>query len=77
MDDANMGSTKIGFIGAGNIATAIIRGAVSSGFVDASRIMAVNRSSKERLEKLKRDYGVRSAASLRELVGSAAHLSWQ
>lgn len=74
MDDANMGSTKIGFIGAGNIATAIIRGAVSSGFVDASRIMAVNRSSKERLEKLKRDYGVRSAASLRELVRQCSTL---
>lgn len=59
---------RIGFIGAGNIATAIIRGAISSGFVDPSRLMAVNKSNKERLLRLERDYGVKAAANLGELA---------
>jgi pyrroline-5-carboxylate reductase len=66
--DGDMTNTKIGFIGAGNIATAIIRGAMSSGFLDSSRVMAVNKSNRGRMEKLQREYGVKPAESLRELA---------
>jgi glutamate 5-kinase len=59
---------KVGFIGAGNMATAIIRGAIASGSLDGRRIMVVNKANKERLERLQRDYGVRAATSLEELV---------
>ncbi|MGE5579709.1 MAG: glutamate 5-kinase [Bacillota bacterium] len=65
---------KVGFIGAGNMATAIIRGAVASGSLDGSRIMAVNKANKERLERLQRDYGVRAATSLGELVRECSTL---
>lgn len=69
-----MEDTSIGFIGAGNIASAIIRGAISSGFIDASRIVAANKSNKERMERLRRDYGVRAAGSLRELASTCSTL---
>ncbi len=67
-------SARIGFIGAGNIATAIIRGAMHSGFLDAPRIMAVNRSNKDRMARLEQEFGVRAASSLRELSQSCTTL---
>jgi len=65
----DLGASKVGFIGAGNMATAIIRGAIASGALDGPRIMAVNKSNKERLERLQREYGIRAATSLGEIAG--------
>ncbi|GIP32440.1 pyrroline-5-carboxylate reductase [Paenibacillus sp. J2TS4] len=47
------------FIGAGPMAEAIIRGLVSRPDTDPERIIATNRSNRERLAALNREYGIR------------------
>ncbi len=62
------GEVKVGFVGAGNMAQAIIRGAISSGFLEASRIMAINKSNGERMDRLVREHGVGKAGDLEEML---------
>lgn len=58
---------KIGFIGAGNMATAIIGGMIAKAFLEPQEI-AVFDISKQQTEKLEQKYKVHAAASQNELI---------
>ncbi len=58
---------KIGFIGGGNMAEAMIKGLISASFIEAKNLMASDVST-ERLEKLKGDYKIKVTQDNRELV---------
>lgn len=60
-------SRTIGFLGAGNMAQAIIRGLLENQLVSPSKIIASNRSP-GKLQKLNENFGVVSAGSNEELV---------
>jgi pyrroline-5-carboxylate reductase len=49
---------KIAFIGAGNMAEALIKGIISSGMAEPNNIYVTNKSDDEKLEKLHTNYGV-------------------
>jgi len=59
--------TKIGFIGGGNMAEALIKGMVSQGMKD----IIVHDINEERLRHLEENYGVKSAVSNPEVVSSS------
>ncbi|HET7502964.1 MAG TPA: pyrroline-5-carboxylate reductase [Kofleriaceae bacterium] len=61
---------SIGFIGAGNMAEALIRGLVRGGHVPATRITASG-PRRERLDELARDYGVQVTLDNREVARGA------
>ncbi len=61
---------RVGFIGAGKMAEAIIRGIVSSGTVAADDVL-VSDISEERCTLLRDQYGVQVCAGNAELVGSS------
>jgi pyrroline-5-carboxylate reductase len=48
---------KLGFIGCGNMASAMIGGIISNGVLESSKIIASNRSE-EKLEKIQKDYKI-------------------
>src|SRR4051795_10496385 len=58
---------SIGFIGAGNMAEALIRGLVRGGHVPAERI-AASGPRRERLDELKTAYGVDGTTDNREVA---------
>ncbi|MCR5583591.1 MAG: pyrroline-5-carboxylate reductase [Eggerthellaceae bacterium] len=58
---------KIGFIGAGNMASAIMGGIIESGLVDASSVFASN-PSREKLDELSSRLGITPADSNSEIV---------
>ena len=62
-----LASHTIGFIGAGNMAEALIRGLVRGGHVPASRI-AASGPRRERLDELKTHYGIDVTTDNREVV---------
>ncbi|PAV30799.1 pyrroline-5-carboxylate reductase [Virgibacillus profundi] len=49
---------RIAFIGAGNMAEAIISGFINSGKLEKEQIIVTNRSNQERLNELNRKYGI-------------------
>lgn len=57
----------IGFIGGGNMAEAMIRGLVRGGHVPSDRVAASGPRT-ERLDELKREYGIDTTTNNRELV---------
>ncbi len=61
---------KLGFIGAGNMASAMIKAFVESGHVPAERIYVSNRSS-QKLNRLKEVYGIQACANNEEVVDQA------
>ncbi len=63
-----MFENNIGFIGAGNMASSLIRGVISVGVVGREQIMAMNKNNRERLEALVHEHGIRAARELREIV---------
>jgi pyrroline-5-carboxylate reductase len=65
-----LASHTIGFIGAGNMAEALIRGLVRGGHVPADRITASG-PRKERLDELAGRYGIATTTENRELARSA------
>jgi pyrroline-5-carboxylate reductase len=65
-----LASQTIGFIGAGNMAEALIRGLVRGGHVPATRITASG-PRRERLDELAWSYGVAITTDNRELARSA------
>ncbi|HEX4418089.1 MAG TPA: pyrroline-5-carboxylate reductase [Kofleriaceae bacterium] len=65
-----LASHTIGFIGAGNMAEALIRGLVRGGHVPADRITASG-PRKERLDELAGRYGIATTADNRELARGA------
>ncbi len=60
----------IGFIGVGNMGSAIVRSLVASGTVSASNIMVLNKDNRLRMERLKQECGVVQA---RDIADIAAH----
>jgi pyrroline-5-carboxylate reductase len=62
-----LASHSIGFIGAGNMAEAMIRGLVRGGHVPAERVAASGPRT-ERLDALKREYGIDVTTNNRELA---------
>lgn len=54
---------SVGFLGAGAIAEALIRGMLNAGVVRPEQVLVSNRSDRERLADLHRRYGVRTAGS--------------
>ncbi len=66
-----LASSTIGFIGAGNMAEALIRGLVRGGHVAANRITASG-PRRERLDELASAYGISVTADNREVVRSSA-----
>jgi pyrroline-5-carboxylate reductase len=61
---------KVGFLGAGNMGEAIIKGLLQAGLVPSSSIAATDARA-ERLQQIARQYGIRPAASNRDLVAEA------
>ena len=61
---------KLGFIGAGNMGSAILGGVIGHGFLQADEIAVFDVSS-EQCAKLQGKYGVTIAASERELIESS------
>jgi pyrroline-5-carboxylate reductase len=60
----------IGFIGAGNLAEAMIRGLRAAG-VEGSRILATTRSRQDRLDHLRQAWGIVPVQSKAELIAAA------
>lgn len=58
---------KYGFIGLGNMASAIIKGMVASGEFEATSIYGINRSQKK-TDALVQMYGIQAASSIEELI---------
>src|SRR5262245_2215008 len=58
---------RIGFLGAGNMGEAIIKGLLQAGLAPASALAATD-ARPERLEQITRQYGIRAAASNAALV---------
>jgi pyrroline-5-carboxylate reductase len=58
----------IGFLGAGSMAEALIRGLINGGVVRPEQLMVSNRANRERLDTLSRRYGVRTAVFKQTLV---------
>jgi len=72
---ASMGmSGVIGFVGAGNMAAALIRGLLGEHVVGPEQIWATNRSSDVRLQGLRERYGVSVTRSKQELVDASSTL---
>lgn len=63
-------SRTIGFLGAGNMAQAMIRGLLETDFIVPQRVMVSNRSP-GKLQKLSEQFGVTTARSNEELVERA------
>ena len=61
---------KVGFLGAGNMGEAIIKGLLQTGLVPASSIAATD-ARPDRLEQMTRQYGIHAAASNTTLVAEA------
>ena len=62
-----LASHTIGFVGAGNMAEALIRGLIRGGHVAANRI-AASGPRRERLDELARDYAIEVATDNREVA---------
>jgi pyrroline-5-carboxylate reductase len=65
-----MENHKIGFIGAGNMATALIKGLIQSGVHERDLVQASDKDEKA-LENISRQFGIRCYSSNLELVGES------
>lgn len=66
-----LGGKTIGFLGAGNISEAMIRGITEGGSVNPAQVVVTNRADRERLSALHQLYGVRTVAAGQLVVGQA------
>lgn len=64
----------IGFLGAGSIAEALMRGLIEKGVLLPHQIMVSNRTNQERLQSLALTYGVRPVQTKAELVKASDFL---
>ena len=58
---------KLGFIGTGNLATAILRGVVASGMIEANEI-AIFDIFREKTAQLEKELGVKAYVSAQEVA---------
>ncbi len=66
-----MNSVEIGFIGAGTMATAIVKGLTSGKTLPGSEIMVINKNNRKRIANLCGTYRVKAAKDYEELVMSS------
>ncbi len=64
----NSNGMRIGFIGAGNMASAIIRAITAKGIVAGNDVMIINKSNRKRIETLQLECRVHAAVSFEELA---------
>lgn len=62
---------KIGFIGAGSMAEAMIAGLIKGGLFQPEQIIVANRSNKERLQELTKKYGIETTHNKKKVVQEA------
>ena len=65
--------TTIGFIGAGNMAEALIRGLLKGGHVDASKVCASG-PREERMQELREKFGIETTTDNRQVVARSGIL---
>ena len=70
MTDPTLAERRLGFIGAGNMAEAIIQGLLESGTAEASQILAADVVAK-RLDFMRTTYGIRTTEDNASLVDEA------
>lgn len=63
-----MKNSTIGFVGSGNMATALVKGLVESGLYSSDRLLASD-SDPQKLKELTEKFGIKGYSSNRELVG--------
>ncbi len=66
-----MNSVEIGFIGAGTMATAIVKGLTSNKTLPGSKIMAINKNNRKNITNLCNTYRVKAAKDYEELIMSS------
>jgi pyrroline-5-carboxylate reductase len=59
---------KVGFVGAGNMAGAMVRALVTQGVLDGGSIMAINKSNRPRMEALRETYGIEPAPDMPSML---------
>lgn len=64
---------KIGFIGAGNMAQAMIGGIISSGLLSSDRIMASSKTQ-ETLDRIKAEYNINTSLDNKEISSNSDYL---
>lgn len=62
---------KLGFIGAGNMGTALIKGLIISGLYQSNQLLASDRNT-EHLKKISEQFGLKSCPSNKDLVRECA-----
>ncbi|WP_409346660.1 pyrroline-5-carboxylate reductase [Paenibacillus sp. MBLB4367] len=60
MANNRLSAQKITFVGAGSITEAIVRGLVEQRIADPKHLFALNRSSRDRLDAMKKQYGIQA-----------------
>lgn len=65
---------RLGFLGAGSMAEAMIKGVVQAGWIKPGAICVANRSNRTRLAELAQAWGVVPCADVRELVSRSTVL---
>lgn len=63
-----MRERRIGFIGAGNMASAMIRAVIRKRIFQGSEVMVINRKNQDRLKILQRECGIVPAKTLQEMA---------
>lgn len=66
-----LASQRIGFIGAGNMAEALIRGLIRGNHIPADRVLA-SAPRRERLDELARDYGIAVTTANRDVAATCS-----
>jgi pyrroline-5-carboxylate reductase len=64
---------KLGFIGAGNMATALVKGLITSGIYPSDQLMASDKNE-EQLQKMSDQFGLKVYASNKDLVGECRNV---
>jgi len=69
----NMKIEKLGFIGSGNMATALVKGLIKSGLYHSDQLMASDKDE-EQLRKISEQFGLKVYASNKDLVGECQNV---
>jgi len=69
----DMKMEKLGFIGAGNMATALVKGLITSGLYHSDQLMASD-NDEEQLRKISEQFGLKVCASNKDLVGECRNV---
>src|SRR5690625_455479 len=67
----DLSTISISFLGAGNLAEALIAGLTKSSYLQASQIRVANRRRSERLQQLASVYGIQATPHVSELLTGA------